>query len=99
MDQGYDPEKNKKILLAYVEDAPRISRPKKCTTEVEEVIKVISKNSTTRELSTNKIACIVSPFVKGGISACSIYRILRRRRYKPCKPTRKPSLTTDNKLA
>jgi len=48
-ERGYDPEKDKKILLAYVEDAPRVGRPKKCTPEVEEeVIKAISKNSITR---------------------------------------------------
>ena len=38
-----------------MEDAPKVSRPKKCTPEVEEaVIKTISKNLTTRELSTQK---------------------------------------------
>jgi transposase len=100
IDRGYDPEKDKKILLAYIKDAPRIGRPKKCTPEVEEeVIKVISKNSTTRELSTKKIAYMVSPLVKGGISARSIHRILRRCGHKPCKPTRKPGLTVENKLA
>jgi transposase len=53
--RGYDPSKDRKILVAYVEDAPKVGRPKKCTPEVEEaVIKTISKNSTTRELSTQK---------------------------------------------
>ena len=62
-----------------MEDAPKVGRPKKCTLEVEEaVIKIISKNSTTRELSTQKIANIIYPLVKGGILARSIYRILRR---------------------
>ncbi len=62
--RGYTPETNPKILLAYVEDAPRPSRPKKCTPEVEEkVIKAISKNSTTRQLSTQCITNIVSPLV------------------------------------
>jgi transposase len=85
-------------LLTYVEDAPRSGRPKKIIPEVEEeVIKTISKNSTTRELSTQKIADMISPLVKGGISARSVHRILRRRGYKPSKPTRKPGLTQDNK--
>jgi hypothetical protein len=44
---GYDPSKDRKILIAYVEDAPKVGRPKKCTPELEEVvIKTISKNST-----------------------------------------------------
>jgi len=52
-ERGYDPSKDTKILLLYVVDAPRSGRPKKCTPELEEeVIKVISKNSTTRQLST-----------------------------------------------
>jgi hypothetical protein len=52
-ERGYDPEKDLIIYIRYVEDAPRIGRPKKCTPEVEEkVVALISKNSTTRELST-----------------------------------------------
>jgi len=42
---------------------------------------------------------MVSPLAKGGILARSIYRILRRQGYKPVKPTRKPGLTKENKLA
>lgn len=39
-EREYNPEKDPKILLAYVEDAPRASRPKKTTPKVEqEVIK------------------------------------------------------------
>ena len=82
-----------------MEDIPKVGRPKKYTLEVEEVvIKIILKNSTIRELSTQKIANMVSPLVKGGISARSIYRILCRRGYKPIKPTRKPGLIKENKL-
>ena len=48
-DRGYTLETNPRIQLAYVEDAPHTSRPKKATAEVEEeVIKAISKNSTSR---------------------------------------------------
>ena len=99
-ERGYNPDVSKKLLLAYVEDAPRIGRPKKATKEVEEmVIRTISKNSTTRELSTQKIADTLSPLVRGGISSRTVHRILRRRPYKPSKPTRKPGLTNENKLA
>lgn len=59
----------------------------------------MSKNSTTRELSTPKSADIVSPRIRGGLSDRSVHRILRRRGYKPCKPMRKPGLTKENKLA
>ena len=47
LSRGYDPSKDRKILIAYVEDALKVSRPKKCTLEVEEaVIKIILKNLT-----------------------------------------------------
>jgi transposase len=55
-DRGYDPSKDTTLYLTYVEDAPRVGRPKKITLEVEEeVIKTISKNSTTHTLSTQQI--------------------------------------------
>jgi hypothetical protein len=44
-EREYKPEKDPKILLTYVEDAPRAGRPKEATPELEqEVIKTISKN-------------------------------------------------------
>ena len=65
------------FYLCYVNDTPRSDRPKKCISEIEEqVIKAISKNSTTREWSTQVIANTLSPLIRGGISACSIYQIL-----------------------
>jgi transposase len=85
--------------MAYVEDAPRAGRPKKVTIKVEEkVIKAITKNLTTRLLSTQAITNLVSPLVHNSISARTVHRILRRKGYKPCKPTTKPSLTKENKL-
>jgi len=85
-ERGYDHSKDIKLFSSHVEDAPRSGRPKKITPAlVEEVIKTISKNSTARELSTQQIANTLSSFVKGGISAQTIYRILRRRGYKPLK--------------
>ena len=62
------------------------------------IIDTISKNSITRELSIAKIAAIVSPFVKGGLSDRSVHRALRRRGYKPVKPTKKPGLIEANKI-
>ncbi len=65
--RGYDPSKDTRILLSYVEDAPRTGRPKKCTPQVEEkVIKAISQISITHELSTQKIADTLSPLVQAG---------------------------------
>ena len=51
LSRGYGPSKDRKILIAYMEDAPKVSRPKKCTLEVEEVvIKTILKNLPIQEL-------------------------------------------------
>ena len=98
-ERGYTPETNPTIIMAYVEDAPRSGRPTKLTAEVEEqVVKAISKNSTIRQLSTQAITNLVSLLVYKGVSARSVHRILRRKGYKPCKPTTKPGLTADNKL-
>jgi len=50
IEQGYNPQVSTKLLLSYVEDAPRSGRPKKATEEVEDlVIKTVTKNSTTRQ--------------------------------------------------
>jgi transposase len=87
------------IIIAYVKDVPRFNRPKKVTIEVEEqVIKAISKNSTTRQLSTQAITNLVSSLVYKGIFARTVYRILHRKGYKPYKPITKLGLTADNKL-
>ena len=73
-ERGYDLSRDTKIYLHYVEDAPRVRKPKKCTLEVEEmVVATISKNSATRELSTQAIANTLAPLVRVGISACSIH--------------------------
>jgi uncharacterized protein YerC len=49
IERGYNPEKSQKLVLAYVEDMPRSSRPLKATKEVKnKVVETILKNSTTR---------------------------------------------------
>jgi hypothetical protein len=55
--RGYNKEISPKLFLSYVQDAPRSGRPKKCTEAVaDEVVKIISKTSTTRELSAQAIS-------------------------------------------
>jgi hypothetical protein len=60
----------------------------------EAIVATISKNSSTRELSCQRIADSISE-VK--ISARTVHRVLKRRGYRPCKPT-KPGLTAENKI-
>ena len=53
LSRGYDPSKDRKILIAYVEDIPKVSRPKKCTLGVEEgsQLGVVRKFNVVRTLS------------------------------------------------
>ena len=51
--RGYDPAVSKKLLLSYVEDAPRSRRPPKVTEDIKkQVVEVVTKNSTTRQMTT-----------------------------------------------
>ena len=51
--RGYDHSQSLKLLLSYVEDAPRSGRPVKATEEVKQQVKeVVTRNSTTRQWST-----------------------------------------------
>ena len=96
--RGYNPSISKTILSSYIKDAPQSGRPVKATPEVEElIIRLISKNSSTREYSYKRITDSLAPSTI--ISASTVYRTLKRRSYRACKPTTKPSLTAENKLA
>ena len=54
---GYNPQESLKLLLEYVINASQSSQPIKATEEVKEAVKtIITKNSTTRQLSTQIIA-------------------------------------------
>jgi transposase len=92
--RGYNPQVSKVLLLKYVEDAPRSGRPIKATKEVEDiVVSLVSKNSSTRAWSAQRIASTITAQTPNGISARTVHRILRRKGYKPLKYTRKPGLT------
>ena len=86
--RGYDPEVSKKLLLSYVEDAPRSGRPPVITPQVEEaVIQAIRKDRDGREKTSFMLAA------EQGISSSSVLRLLKRNNFRPCKTTKKPSLT------
>jgi transposase len=101
--QGYDPKTNKKLLLSYVKDAPRSSRPSKVTDEIQQQItEVVNKNSTTQQMTTqaiankiNELAAATATDIK--ISAHTIYNILISLGYSSYKPTYKPGLTLEAK--
>ena len=67
----------------------------KATPEVEDaIITALSKNSTTRGLSCQRLADLIAPKV----SVRTVHRVLKRRGDRLCKPTTKPGLTVENKL-
>ena len=93
--RGYNPNACQTIFNSYVEDAPKSGAPIKATPEVEDaIIAALSKNSTTRGLSCQRLADLIAP----KISARTVHRVLKRRGYRPYKPTTKPGLTAENKL-
>ena len=48
--RGYNPEVDKKLLIAYVKDVLYSGKPAKTTKEVgRQLVKVVTKNSTTRQ--------------------------------------------------
>jgi hypothetical protein len=67
--QGYDSTVSKKLLLSYVKDAPRSKRPPKVTEEIKkQVVKVVTKNSTTRQMTTQTIANKINKLTTASIT-------------------------------
>ena len=96
--RGYKPEEDKRILKEYVTDAPRLGRPAKATEDVkQQVVKIISQNSTTRSLSTQAIANLLASSCNINISARTVWNILSALGYGNYKPTFKPGLTNTAK--
>jgi len=94
IERGYDPKKSSKILLSYLQDAPKSGRPTVYTQEVVE--KVIANVCKSVEGRCNIIATIGHSI---RISATSVQRILQRNRFHKVKRTMKPRLTEAMKEA
>ena len=87
LERGWDPDKP--ILLKHVTNASKSGRPLLTQEVCDKVIKVVTKNSTTRQYSCAQIAEKVSENLrKEGdpkdfdiLSASSVYRILSKNGY------------------
>lgn len=87
-ERGFDPKQSAWILAQYVTDAKRSGRPTVLTDQVQEtILKIITKNSTTRQYSLAEIAKLVK------VSPSSVWRCLKARGFRWVKPTVKPALT------
>jgi len=80
--------------MNYVTDTPRSGRPPLSQEICDEVIKVVTKNSTSRMYSCQKIADVVSKNLGKDdiISASTVYCVLKKNGYGTYKPTVKPGL-------
>jgi hypothetical protein len=101
IERGWNEDEIGPILLEHVTDAPKSERPPLSQEICDEVIKVVTKNSTTRMYSCQKIADVVSENLGKDdiISASTVYRVLKRHGYGTYKPTVKPGLTKTMKEA
>lgn len=87
-DRGFDPDKDPRILEAYVVDGVRSGRPKEITQEQEdEVLSIVRSDRSGREKSTEVLG------YETGMNKCSAHRILHKHGLKYVKPTTKPGLT------
>jgi transposase len=83
-------------LLSYVKDAPQSRKPPKVTEEIKkQAVEVVTKNSTTRQMTTQTIANKINELETASItiSACTVWNILHSLGYSLYKPTYKPGLT------
>jgi hypothetical protein len=95
IERGWEPGKDMPLCLRHVTDASKSGRPPLLQEICDEVLKVVTKNSTTRMYSCLRIAKEVSKNLgkEDIVSASTVYRILKKNRYGNYKPTIKPGLT------
>jgi transposase len=99
--RGYDLVVSKKLLLSYVEDAPRSGRPPKVIEDIKkQVVEVVTKNLITRQITTQTIANKINELVTASItiSARIVWNILYSLGYSLYKPTYKPGLILEAKV-
>ena len=81
-ERGFDPKQSAWILAQYVTDKARSERPTVLTDQVQEaILKIITKNSTTRQYSLAQIAKLAK------VSPSSVWICLKARGFRWVKPT------------
>jgi len=92
--RGFDPQVSSHILAQYVTDVPRSGRPSALHDEAQKtIIKLLEKNSSTRQYSTAELAH------KSGtsVSPNTVWRFIKKKGYRSVKHTVKPALTKEMK--
>lgn len=89
-ERGFDPQKDARIYERFVEDAPRLGRPREITPiQEKQIIDSVTLNRAGREKSAEVLA------FEAGISTSSALRVLHKNEFSNVKPTMKPGLTDD----
>ena len=95
IERGWEPGKDMTLCLRLVTDASKSGRPLLSQEICDKVLKVVTKNSTTRIYSCLWITKEVSKNLgkKDIISTSTVYCILKKNGYRNYKLTIKPGLT------
>ena len=95
INRGFNPKSSPPLVLnTHVDDASRLGRPSKQTKDVKNaILEKVRRNRYGREKTCDYIAAEV-----GGVSAKTVWRILRASGLRKTKPMRKPGLTEQIKL-
>jgi hypothetical protein len=93
--RGYDPNIDLRLHLHYVEDAPKLGRPRSARTEaiIKAVIEFLERDLSTSEASAEVIA------YNTNISTSSVLRILKEKKYDKLKSVTKPGLNIEMREA
>jgi hypothetical protein len=98
--RGWDPKVSGIVEVHYIEDVPRSGRPKNSQSVIDLILKTVTKNSTTRGWSCNRIAWEVSSIPGApSVSGMTVWRTLKENGYSSFKRTIKPGLKDEDKAA
>ncbi|PYH49162.1 uncharacterized protein BP01DRAFT_370698 [Aspergillus saccharolyticus JOP 1030-1] len=91
-ERGFDPQRDPRILLQYIQDAPRSGRPREITNSMaNQLIDMVCENRASQSRTCEMMAFEL------GVSTISVYHVLKKYGFKSVKPTKKPSLTPEMK--
>jgi len=98
--RGWDPKVSGIVEVHHVEDALYPGRAKTPQNIIDLILKTVTRNSTTRTWSCNRIASEVSsnPDIPS-VSGMTVWRILKENGYSSCKRSVKPGLKLEDKVA
>jgi len=98
LERGWNPDVCMKLEESHLANAERTGRPPISTEATAAIVKMVTKNSTTRGYSCKRIAQEVTR-LGHPIAPRTVYKILKAEGYACCKLTVKPGLNKEIKKA